>query len=175
MNVHCNDHLQKMYTFLSVVKSSSVAVVLIDRRSVYTNPTTWVVSSLHTFAFSAEWYTVYSIFSTTAVFLFIYLLIIITPGVGIGIVDLGYERRLASQLGAHRAPSIIGLLNGRVTFFHQAVVREHLRQFVEDLLPHKLVEKVKVIMISHLQASRSLRFKSLEKSRSDCDSTGRIK
>lgn len=64
------------------------------------------------------------------------------PGVGIGIVDLGYERRLANQLGAHRAPSIIGLVNGRVTFFHQAVVREHLRQFMEDLLPHTLVEKV---------------------------------
>lgn len=61
---------------------------------------------------------------------------------GIGIVDLGYERRLANQLGAHRAPSIIGLVNGRVTFFHQAVVQEHLRQFIEDLLPHKLVEKV---------------------------------
>uniref|UniRef100_A0A8D3D483 DnaJ homolog subfamily C member 16 n=1 Tax=Scophthalmus maximus TaxID=52904 RepID=A0A8D3D483_SCOMX len=63
-------------------------------------------------------------------------------GVGIGIVDLGFERRLANQLGAHRAPSIIGLVNGRVTFFHQAVVREHLRQFVEDLLPHKLVERI---------------------------------
>ncbi|KAM3621696.1 uncharacterized protein V6R79_014681 [Siganus canaliculatus] len=63
-------------------------------------------------------------------------------GIGIGIVDLGYERRLANQLGAHRSPSIIGLVNGRVTFFHQAVVREHLRQFIEDLLPHKLVEKV---------------------------------
>ena len=57
-------------------------------------------------------------------------------------MDLGYERRLANQLGAHRAPSIIGLVNGRVTFFHQAVVREHLRQFIEDLLPHKSVEKV---------------------------------
>lgn len=67
---------------------------------------------------------------------------IIEPGVGIGIVDLGSERRLASHLGAHRAPSIIGLLNGRVTFFHQAVVREYLRQFIEDLLPAKLVEKV---------------------------------
>ncbi|TMS19521.1 DnaJ-like protein subfamily C member 16 [Larimichthys crocea] len=63
-------------------------------------------------------------------------------GVGIGIVDLGIERRLANQLGAHRAPSIIGLVNGRVTFFHQAVVREHLRQFIEDLLPQKLVEKL---------------------------------
>uniref|UniRef100_A0A3Q0S8P7 DnaJ homolog subfamily C member 16 n=1 Tax=Amphilophus citrinellus TaxID=61819 RepID=A0A3Q0S8P7_AMPCI len=63
-------------------------------------------------------------------------------GVGIGIVDLGYERGLAKQLGAYRAPSIIGLVNGRVTFFHQAVVREHLRQFVEDLLPQKLVVKI---------------------------------
>ncbi|KAK0134809.1 DnaJ subfamily C member 16 [Merluccius polli] len=63
-------------------------------------------------------------------------------GVGIGIVDMGYERRLASQLGAHRTPSILGVVNGRVTFFHQAVVREHLRQFIEDLLPMRLVEKV---------------------------------
>uniref|UniRef100_A0A665WXB4 DnaJ homolog subfamily C member 16 n=1 Tax=Echeneis naucrates TaxID=173247 RepID=A0A665WXB4_ECHNA len=63
-------------------------------------------------------------------------------GVGIGVVDLGYERRLVNQLGAHRAPSIIGLVNGRVTFFHQAVVREHLRQFIEDLMPNKLVEKI---------------------------------
>ncbi|KAM8867651.1 dnaJ homolog subfamily C member 16-like [Synchiropus picturatus] len=63
-------------------------------------------------------------------------------GIGIGIVDLGFERRLASQLGVHRAPTIIGLVNGRATFFHQAVVREHLRQFVEDLLPQKQVEKI---------------------------------
>ncbi|XP_037534494.1 dnaJ homolog subfamily C member 16 [Nematolebias whitei] len=63
-------------------------------------------------------------------------------GVGIGIVDLGYERRLANQLGAYRAPSIIGLVNGRMTFFHQAVVREHLRQFVEDLLPQNLVQRI---------------------------------
>ncbi|XP_075997095.1 dnaJ homolog subfamily C member 16 [Genypterus blacodes] len=63
-------------------------------------------------------------------------------GVGIGILDLGFERRLANQLGAHRAPSIIGLVNGRVTFFHQAVVREYLRQFMEDLLPQRLVEKI---------------------------------
>ncbi|XP_051532400.1 dnaJ homolog subfamily C member 16 [Myxocyprinus asiaticus] len=63
-------------------------------------------------------------------------------GVGIGIVDIGYERQLANHLGAHRTPSILGLINGKVTFFHYAVVREHLRQFVESLLPQKLVEKV---------------------------------
>ncbi|XP_029006360.1 dnaJ homolog subfamily C member 16 [Betta splendens] len=63
-------------------------------------------------------------------------------GVGIGIVNLSYERRLASQLGVHRVPTIIGLVNGRVTFFHQAVVQEYLQHFIEDLLPYKLVEKV---------------------------------
>ncbi|RXN35407.1 dnaJ -like protein [Labeo rohita] len=63
-------------------------------------------------------------------------------GIGIGVVDIGYERQLANHLGAHRTPSILGLINGKVTFFHYAVVREHLRQFVESLLPQKLVEKV---------------------------------
>ncbi|XP_041712481.2 dnaJ homolog subfamily C member 16-like [Coregonus clupeaformis] len=63
-------------------------------------------------------------------------------GVGIGVVDVGYERRLANHLGAHRTPSILGVINGKVTFFHYSVVKEHLRQFVEDLLPQRLVEKV---------------------------------
>ncbi|KAM9409753.1 dnaJ homolog subfamily C member 16-like isoform 2-T2 [Pholidichthys leucotaenia] len=63
-------------------------------------------------------------------------------GVGIGVVDLRSEQRLANQLGAHRAPSIIGVVNGRVTFFHQGIARENLHQFVEDLIPHRLVEKI---------------------------------
>uniref|UniRef100_A0A3Q2ZKV1 DnaJ homolog subfamily C member 16 n=1 Tax=Kryptolebias marmoratus TaxID=37003 RepID=A0A3Q2ZKV1_KRYMA len=63
-----------------------------------------------------------------------------TLGVGIGVVDVGYERRLANHLGAHRTPSILGVINGKVTFFHFAVAKEHLRQFVEDLLPQRLVE-----------------------------------
>lgn len=67
-------------------------------------------------------------------------------GVGIGVVDVGYERRLANHLGAHRTPSILGVVNGKVTFFHYAVAKEHLRQFVEDLLPQRLVERVNVCM-----------------------------
>ncbi|XP_024915459.1 dnaJ homolog subfamily C member 16 isoform X2 [Cynoglossus semilaevis] len=63
-------------------------------------------------------------------------------GVGVGVVDVGYERRLANHLGAHRTPSILGVINGKVTFFHFAVAREHLKQFVEDLLPQRLVERV---------------------------------
>ena len=66
----------------------------------------------------------------------------IFAGVGIGVVDVGYERRLANHLGAHRTPSILGVINGKVTFFHYAVAKEHLRQFVEDLLPQRLVERV---------------------------------
>ncbi|XP_061910463.1 dnaJ homolog subfamily C member 16-like isoform X2 [Entelurus aequoreus] len=66
-----------------------------------------------------------------------------TLGVGIGVVDVGYERRLANHLGAHRTPSILGVINGKVTFFHYAVAKEHLRQFVEDLLPQRLVEWTK--------------------------------
>lgn len=67
-------------------------------------------------------------------------------GVGIGVVDVGYERRLANHLGAHRTPSILGVINGKVTFFHYAVAKEHLRQFVEDLLPQRLVERVNVCL-----------------------------
>lgn len=69
----------------------------------------------------------------------------ISSGVGIGVVDVGYERRLANHLGAHRTPSILGIVNGRVTFFHYAVAKEHLRQFVEDLLPLRLVEQVQCL------------------------------
>ncbi|PWA33000.1 hypothetical protein CCH79_00016851, partial [Gambusia affinis] len=63
-------------------------------------------------------------------------------GVGIGVVDVGYERRLANHLGAHRTPSILGVISGKVTFFHYAVAKEHLRQFVEDLLPQRVVERI---------------------------------
>lgn len=59
-------------------------------------------------------------------------------------MDVGYERRLANHLGAHRTPSILGVINGKVTFFHYAVAKEHLRQFVEDLLPQRLVERVNI-------------------------------
>ncbi|NWI67601.1 DJC16 protein, partial [Todus mexicanus] len=64
-------------------------------------------------------------------------------GVGIGVVHAGYERRLAHHLGAHSTPSLLGLINGKITFFHNAVIRENLRQFVENLLPGNLVEKVR--------------------------------
>lgn len=70
-------------------------------------------------------------------------------GVGIGVVHAGYERRLAHHLGAHSTPSILGIINGKISFFHNAVVRENLRQFVESLLPGNLVEKVSTWLCSN--------------------------
>lgn len=72
----------------------------------------------------------------------------LSVGVGIGVVDVGYERRLANHLGAHRTPSILGVVNGKVAFFNYALAKEHLMQFVEDLLPQRLVEKVSSGMAS---------------------------
>ncbi|KAM4643887.1 dnaJ homolog subfamily C member 16 [Discoglossus pictus] len=63
-------------------------------------------------------------------------------GVGIGVVHAGYERRLAHHLGAHSTPSILGVINGKISFFHNAVLRENLRHFVESLLPGNLVDKI---------------------------------
>ena len=75
----------------------------------------------------------------------------VDAGVGIGVVDVGYERRLANYLGAHRTPSILGVINGKVTFFHYAVAKELLKQFVEDLLPQRLVEKVTHILYFQIE------------------------
>ncbi|XP_078499120.1 dnaJ homolog subfamily C member 16 [Lissotriton helveticus] len=63
-------------------------------------------------------------------------------GVGIGVVHAGYERRLAHHLGAHSTPSILGVINGKISFFHNAVIRDNLRHFVEGLLPSNLIEKI---------------------------------
>nr|XP_033778004.1 dnaJ homolog subfamily C member 16 [Geotrypetes seraphini]XP_033778005.1 dnaJ homolog subfamily C member 16 [Geotrypetes seraphini]XP_033778006.1 dnaJ homolog subfamily C member 16 [Geotrypetes seraphini]XP_033778008.1 dnaJ homolog subfamily C member 16 [Geotrypetes seraphini]XP_033778009.1 dnaJ homolog subfamily C member 16 [Geotrypetes seraphini] len=63
-------------------------------------------------------------------------------GVGIGVVHAGYERRLAHHLGAHSTPSILGVINGKISFFHNAVIRENLRHFVEGLIPGNLIEKI---------------------------------
>ncbi|XP_078095065.1 dnaJ homolog subfamily C member 16 isoform X2 [Mustelus asterias] len=63
-------------------------------------------------------------------------------GLGIGVIDSGYERRLLNHLGVYQHPAIVGVINGRVTFFKTTVVRENLRHFVENLLPSNLLEQV---------------------------------
>ncbi|XP_043531693.1 dnaJ homolog subfamily C member 16 isoform X1 [Chiloscyllium plagiosum] len=63
-------------------------------------------------------------------------------GLGIGVIDSGYERRLLNHIGVYQHPAIVGVINGRVTFFKTTVVRENLRRFVDNLLPNKLLEQV---------------------------------
>eukprot|EP00062_Callorhinchus_milii_P021154 gi/632977580/ref/XP_007905427.1/ PREDICTED: dnaJ homolog subfamily C member 16 [Callorhinchus milii] len=65
-------------------------------------------------------------------------------GVGIGVIDSGYERRLLQHLGVYQHPTILGIISGRVRFFKNAVVWENLRQFLENLLPTNLIEQVTV-------------------------------
>ncbi|XP_051895343.1 dnaJ homolog subfamily C member 16 isoform X2 [Pristis pectinata] len=63
-------------------------------------------------------------------------------GVGIGVIDSGYERHLLNHLGVYQHPAIVGVINGRVSFFKNAVVRDNLRQFVENLLSNKLLDQI---------------------------------
>ncbi|XP_072101309.1 dnaJ homolog subfamily C member 16 isoform X1 [Mobula birostris] len=63
-------------------------------------------------------------------------------GVGIGVIDSGYERQLLNQIGVYQHPTIVGVINGRVSFFKNAVVQENLRQFVENLLSNKLLDLI---------------------------------
>ncbi|XP_062842635.1 dnaJ homolog subfamily C member 16 [Trichomycterus rosablanca] len=63
-------------------------------------------------------------------------------GVGFGVVDFGVEKLLAKYIGARHAPTILGVINGEVAYFHQSASKENLRQFVESMLPYNLVESV---------------------------------
>ncbi|XP_069774952.1 dnaJ homolog subfamily C member 16 isoform X1 [Narcine bancroftii] len=63
-------------------------------------------------------------------------------GVGIGVIDSGYERHLLNHLGVYQHPAIVGVISGRVSFFKSAVIHDNLRQFVENLLSSKLLDQI---------------------------------
>nr|XP_058959875.1 dnaJ homolog subfamily C member 16-like [Pocillopora verrucosa] len=63
-------------------------------------------------------------------------------GVGIGIINVHRSLRLADALGAGRVPSIIGVINGRVAFYNEIVTVQGLKDFVLELFPRGLIEKV---------------------------------
>ena len=63
-------------------------------------------------------------------------------GVGIGIINVHRSLRLADALGAERVPSIIGVINGRVAFYNEMVTVQGLKDFVLELFPRGLIEKV---------------------------------
>ena len=63
-------------------------------------------------------------------------------GVGIGTINANRNARLVDKLDIGRIPSIIGVINGQVTFYSDIVSVQGLRDFVTGLFPSSLIEKV---------------------------------
>ena len=63
-------------------------------------------------------------------------------GVGIGIINVNRSPRLADSLSVGRVPSIIGVLNGYVTFYSGTVTVQGLKDFVNGLFPSDLIQMV---------------------------------
>lgn len=63
-------------------------------------------------------------------------------GVGIGIINVNRSPRLADSLSVGRVPSIIGILNGYVTFYGGTVTVRGLKDFVNGLFPSDLIQMV---------------------------------
>ena len=67
---------------------------------------------------------------------------------GIGIINVNRSPRLADTLGVGRVPSIIGIINGYVSFYSGAVTVQGLKDFVTGLFPRDLIEMVNRINLS---------------------------
>lgn len=63
-------------------------------------------------------------------------------GVGIGVVDRNRNPRLSDTLGVRHVPSIIGVVNGYVSFYSGSITKEGLKDFVTGLFPRGLIETV---------------------------------
>ena len=66
-------------------------------------------------------------------------------GVGIGVVDRNRNPRLSDTLGVRHVPSIIGVVNGYVSFYSGLITKEGLKEFVTGLFPSGLIETVSVL------------------------------
>lgn len=66
-------------------------------------------------------------------------------GMGIGLINVNRSPRLADTLGVGRVPSIIGIINGYVSFYSGTVTVQGLKDFVIGLFPHDLIEMVNYI------------------------------
>lgn len=66
-------------------------------------------------------------------------------GVGIGVVDRNRNPLLSDSLGVRHVPSIIGVINGYVSFYSGSISKEGLKDFVTGLLPSGLIETVNVL------------------------------
>jgi len=63
-------------------------------------------------------------------------------GVGIGIINVNRSPRLSDTLGVGRVPSIIGVINGYVTFYGGTVTVQGLKDFVTGLFPSDAIKMV---------------------------------
>ena len=63
-------------------------------------------------------------------------------GVGIGTINVNRSPRLADSLSVGHVPSIIGILNGYVTFYSGTVTVQGLKDFVMGLFPSDLIQMV---------------------------------
>lgn len=66
-------------------------------------------------------------------------------GVGIGVVDRNRNPRLSDTLGVRHVPSIVGVVNGYVSFYSGLITKEGLKDFVTGLFPSGLIETVNVL------------------------------
>ncbi|XP_068700489.1 dnaJ homolog subfamily C member 16-like isoform X3 [Montipora foliosa] len=63
-------------------------------------------------------------------------------GMGIGIVNINSSPRLADALGIRHVPSIIGVINGYISFYSGSVTKQRLKDFVTGLFPGGLIQMV---------------------------------
>ncbi|XP_068753593.1 dnaJ homolog subfamily C member 16-like [Montipora capricornis] len=63
-------------------------------------------------------------------------------GMGIGIVNINSSPRLADALGIRHVPSIIGVINGYISFYSGSVTKRRLKDFVTGLFPGGLIQMV---------------------------------
>ncbi|XP_033763576.1 dnaJ homolog subfamily C member 16-like [Pecten maximus] len=62
-------------------------------------------------------------------------------GIGVGTFHAGHAGGLASELRVHHVPAILGIVNGRSTFFTGSVGPQQFRDFIRKLFPAKLIDR----------------------------------
>ncbi|XP_032228549.1 dnaJ homolog subfamily C member 16 isoform X2 [Nematostella vectensis] len=63
-------------------------------------------------------------------------------GVGIGVINVNRSPRLADQLSIDGVPRIIGVLNGKLTYYNQRMSPDGIKEFTNGLFPYSLVHRV---------------------------------
>ncbi|XP_031554405.1 dnaJ homolog subfamily C member 16-like isoform X2 [Actinia tenebrosa] len=63
-------------------------------------------------------------------------------GVGSGVININRNPRLVDHLGVDHVPQIIGVINGQVYFFKKRISVRELKEFVVELFPLDLIQRV---------------------------------